>query len=92
MPSEIIDEGYEISAPSDAHVLCRSPYIRVDQIELIPAPISIIGEWKSVPLPELVGFADLAISATKFRQSENDILCLRFSKLWEVDMAEPLVP
>ena len=34
----------------------------------------------------------LVVPATKFRQSENDILRLHFLKLWEVDMAKQLVP
>ena len=39
MPSEVIDEGYEVTASSDAHVPCWSPHVRMDQIEPVPAPI-----------------------------------------------------
>ena len=38
-------------ASSDAHVLCQSPYIRMNQIEPVLSPILLVGEWKSVMLP-----------------------------------------
>ena len=38
MPSVVIDEGYKITASSDAHVLCPPPYIRMEQIEPVQAP------------------------------------------------------
>ena len=54
--------------------------------------IMLIGEWKSVLLLELAGFTNLAIKASKFWQSENNILRLHFTKLWEVNVVELLVP
>ena len=39
-----------------------APNIAVYQVELVPAPVSLVGERKSVMLPELAGF-------TKFGQS-----------------------
>ena len=91
MPSEVIDEGFEVTASTKTHVLCRSPYIRKDHIKRNSTPIMLVGEWKSVLLPELAGFADFAIPTTKFRQSENNVLRLHFLKPREVNMAELLV-
>ena len=51
----------------------------------------LVGECKSVLLPELVGFTDLALSPIEFRQVENDLLGLHFLKPWEVDVADLLV-
>ena len=64
----------------------------MDHIERISALITLIGEWKSVLLSELANFADLAVLATKFWQSESNVLLLHFIKPWEVNMDEPLMP
>jgi hypothetical protein len=62
------------------------------QIELVTAPITIIGEWKSVLLPELAGFTNLRRAATKFGQTENHLFRLQVLKPPKVDVAYPLVP
>ena len=67
MSGEIVDKGDEILTPTDAHILCRYPYIRVDKIEPISAPILVIGEWMPMLLPELSRFTNLAFPATKLR-------------------------
>ena len=64
----------------------------MDHIERISTPITLVGEWKSVLLPELAGFADLAVPATTFRQPENNVLRLHFTKPREVNMDDPIVP
>ena len=79
VPSVVIDEGYKVTASSDAHVLCWSPYIRMDHIDQISTPITLVEEWKSVLLPELTGFADMAVPTTRFRQAENNVLRLQGS-------------
>ena len=35
------------------------------QSDLVTAPITLVGEWKLVLLPEVIGFADLAVSASR---------------------------
>ena len=62
------------------------------QVELVPAPVMLIGERKSVLLPELAGFTNLCLPATKFRQSEHDLFQLQVLKPLVVDVAYPLVP
>jgi hypothetical protein len=62
------------------------------QIELVTAPITIVGERKSVLLPELGGFTNLCRAATKFGQTENHMFRLQILKPTEVDVAYPLVP
>ena len=64
----------------------------MDHIEQILTLITLVGEWKSVLLPKLASFADMAVLTTKFRQAENNALRLHFTKPQEVDMAEQLVP
>ena len=91
MSSVVIDEGYKVTACTETHVLCRSPYIRMDHIELISAPITLVREWKSVLLPKLTGFVDLVVPVTKFWQSENNGLRVHFTKPREVNMVELLV-
>ena len=71
MPVVVVDERDEILTPAKTHILCRFPYIRMYQVELVPAPISLIGEWKSVLLPKLVGVTNLGLRATKFWQPEH---------------------
>ena len=71
MPRVVVDEGDEISAPAKTNILCRPPYIGMYQVELVPSPVSLVGERKSVLLPELTGFTNLCLSATKFGQSEH---------------------
>ena len=89
--SVVIGEGYKVMASSNAHVLCRSPYSPVDHIKQISAPITLVGEWKSVLLPKLAGFVDLVVPVTKFWQSENNGLRVHFTKPREVNMVELLV-
>jgi hypothetical protein len=62
------------------------------QIELVAAPIMIVGERKSVLLPELAGFSNLCLTATKFGQTENDLSRLQILKPPELDVAYPPVP
>ena len=53
-PSEsrvVVDEGDEILTPTKTNVLCRPPYIRMYQVKLVPALVSLVGEKKSVLLP-----------------------------------------
>ena len=64
----------------------------MDHIERISAQIMLVGEWKSVLLPKLAGFVDMAVPTTKFRQAENSVLRLQVSMVQEVNVAEPLVP
>ena len=73
MPCVIVDEGDEISAPAQTNVLCRPPYIEMYQVELVPAPVTLVGERKSVLLPKLGGFINLGLLATKFGQSEHHL-------------------
>ena len=42
----VVDEGDEISTPAKTYILCRSPYIQMYQVELVPAPVILVGEWK----------------------------------------------
>ena len=44
MSTKIVDEGDEISVPTDAHVLFQSPHILMNKIEPNPALILLIGE------------------------------------------------
>ena len=92
MSREVIDEGDKISAPAKTNVLCRPPYIVMYQVELVPAPVSLVGERKSVLLPELAGFANLCLPATKFGQSEHYLFRLQVLKPLVVDVTYPLVP
>ena len=64
----------------------------MDHIERILTLIMLVAEWKSVLLPELAGFADMAVLTTKSRQAKNNVLHLHFKKPREVNMDEPLVP
>ena len=56
------------------------------------APISFSGEWKAVLLPELVGFTNLGLPATKFQQSEHNLFRLQVLKPLIIYVANPLVP
>ena len=51
MSSVVIDEGYKVMATNDFQVVRQSLHIRMDQIELISAPIVLVEEWMSVLLP-----------------------------------------
>ena len=66
VPRVVVDEGDEISAPAKTNILCRPPYIGMYLVELIPAPVTLVGERKLVLLPELVGFTNLRLPDTKF--------------------------
>ena len=93
----VVDEGDEISAPeisapAKAYTLCRSPHIRMDEIELVTAPVSFGEEWKLVLLPELAGFTYLGLPATKLRQTENNLFRLQVLKPPVINVANPLVP
>ena len=92
MPRVVVDEGDEISAPAKTNVLCRPPNIGVYQVELVPALVSLVWERKSVLLPELAGFTNLCLPATKFGQSEYYLFRLQLLKPLKVDVAYPLVP
>ena len=92
MPRVVVDDGDEISAPAKTNVLCPSPYIRMYQVELVPAPVSLVGERKSVLLTELAGFPNLCLPASKFGQSEHYLFRLQVFKPLVVDVAYPLVP
>ena len=70
----------------------RLPYIGVYQVELVPAPVSLFGERKSVLLPELEGFTNLCLPATKFGQSEHYLFRVQVLKPLIVYVAYPLVP
>ena len=92
MPRVVIDEGDEISTPAKTNVLCRPPYIRMYQVELVPILVLLVGERKSVLLPYLAGFTNLGLPTTKFWQSEHNLFRLQVLKLFIVDVANPLVP
>jgi hypothetical protein len=62
------------------------------QVELVTAPITLIGELKSALLLELAGFTNLCLPATKFWQTENYLSRLQVLKPPIVDMAYPLMP
>jgi hypothetical protein len=64
----------------------------VYQLELVSAPIMLVWERKSMLLPQLAGFTNLCLAATKFGQSENHLFRLQILKPPEVDVAYPLVP
>jgi hypothetical protein len=64
----------------------------MDQIELVTAPITIVGERESVLLSELAGFTNLRLTAAKFGQTENDLLRLQVLKPPKIDVADALVP
>ena len=55
-------------------------------------PVTLVGERKSVLLPELAGFTNLCLPATKFGQSEYYLFRLQVLKPLVVDVAYPLVP
>ena len=88
----VVDEGDEISTPTKTNILCRSPHIRMDKVELVTAPVTFGGEWKPVLLPELAGFTYLGLPATKLRQTENNLFCLQILKPLVIDVVDPLVP
>jgi hypothetical protein len=92
MPRVVVDEENEVLASAKTNVLRWPPYVGMYQIELVAAPITIVGERKSVLLPELAGFPNLCLPATKFGQTENDLSRLQILKPPEVDAAYPLVP
>jgi hypothetical protein len=66
VPRVVIDEGNEVSASAKTNVLCRPSYVGMYQIELVSALITLVWERKSVLLPELAGFTNLCLAATKF--------------------------
>ena len=92
VPRVVVDDGDEISAPAKTNILCRSPYTGMYQVELVPSPVTFIGERKSVLLPKLAGFTNLCLPATKFWQSEHHLFRLKVLKPFVVDMAYQLVP
>ena len=47
----VVDEGDKISTLAKTDVLCRPPYIRMYQVELVPALITLIWERNLVLLP-----------------------------------------
>ena len=42
VPRVVVDEGDEISTPAKTNVLCRPPYIEMYQVELVPAPVTLV--------------------------------------------------
>ena len=92
MPRVVIDQGDEISALAKTNILCQSPYIEMYQVELVPSPVSLVGERKSVLLPKLAGFTNICLTATKFGQSEDHLFRLQVLKPLVVDVTYPLVP
>ena len=88
----VVDEGDEISTPAKIIVLCRPPYIRMYQVELVQAPVTLVGERKLVLLPKLAGFTNLCLPATKFEQSEHHLFRLKVLKLLVVDVTYSHVP
>jgi hypothetical protein len=62
------------------------------QVKLVTAPITLVGERKSVLLPELASFTKLCLPATKFGQTENYLSRLQVLKPPIIDMAYPLMP
>ena len=59
----VIDEGDKISTPSQTYILCWSPYIRMYQVELVLALVTLVGERKSVLLPEMAGLGSLCVGS-----------------------------
>ena len=51
VPRVVVNEGDEISAPAKTNVLCQPPYTKMYQVGLVPAPVMLVGEMKSVLLP-----------------------------------------
>ena len=92
MPVVVFDEGDEISTPMKTYFLCWSPYIWMDKIQPISAPISFIREWKSMLLPKLASFTNMGLLATEFWQSEYHLFRLEILKPLVVEVADPLVP
>ena len=92
MPRVVVDEGDKILASAKTTILCQPPYIRMYEVELVPAPITLVGERKTVLLPKLAGFINLCLLATKFGQSEYHLFRLQVLNPFVVDMAYPLVP
>jgi hypothetical protein len=92
VPRVVVDEGNQVSASAKTNILRWPPYVGMYQIEFVTAPITIVGEWKSVLLPELAGFTNLCCAATKFGQTENHLFRLQILKPTEVDVTYPLVP
>jgi hypothetical protein len=62
------------------------------QVELVTAPITLVGERKSVLLYELPGFTNLFLPATEFWQTEYYLSRLQVLKPLIIDMAYPLMP
>ena len=71
MPGEVVDEGADTSAPTNADILCSSPNVQMNQIELVIAPIAFTGEKTLVLLPKLARFTYLAFLAIELGQAEN---------------------
>ena len=86
MPRVVVDEGDEISAPTKTNVLCRPPYIKMYQVELVLDPFMLVGERHSMLLPKLASFTNLCLLATKFGQSEHHLFRLHFLKPLVVDV------
>ena len=62
------------------------------QVELVTAPIMLVGEQKLVSLPWMVGFTYMGLPATELWQTEHELFRLQFLKPLIVDVADPLVP
>ena len=86
----VVDEGDEKSTPTKSHILCQSPYIRMHQVKLASAPVSLVGEWKLVLLPKLARFTNLGLLPTKLWQTEHYLFRLQFLKpILIIDIVDP---
>ena len=66
--------------------------MRMDQIELVAAPIALVGKRKLALLSKLTCFTSSAFLTTEFGQTEYNLLWLHVLEFREVDVAGPLVP
>ena len=67
------------------------------QVELVPGPVTLVGERKSVLLLKLESFTNWCLPATKFGQFEHHLFRLQVLKPLVVkplvvDVTYPLVP
>ena len=73
-------------------MLCRSPHIRMYQVELVPGLITLVGEWKLVLLPNLVGFTKLGLLTTKLRPTKYYLFRLQILDPLVVDVVDLFKP
>ena len=80
MPHVVIDEGDEISAPAKTNVLCWPPYIIMYQVELVPAPVTLVGEGKSMLLSDRIRFP------SSFGHNRTEEVCTKSTQRTIVQM------